>query len=137
MVDMGKTITQETNVTNVAAASMALCDITEIRNTAERAESAFEGACFSLPGTALPGRLQVAAIIGRGITEAQARRGVPCVSARVALEYGGISWVLRQAGENDKAEALDALAAKIEDGPDNIRATDVIRFCDEAIAIIG
>ena len=133
VIDMDTTITQETNV----AASMALCDIAGIRDKAEKANTAFEGACFSLPGTALPGRLQVAAIIGRGVTEAQIRRGVPCVSSRVALEYGGISWILRSAGDDNKAEALEALAAKIEDGPDNILAADVVRFCDEAISIIG
>lgn len=131
---MGTTITQDNNV---AAISMALCDIAEIRSCAERAEKAFEGACFSLAGTALPGRLQVAAIIGRGITEAQAKRGVPCVSARVALAYGGVSWTLRLAGETQKAEMLETLAEKIADGPDNIRASDVMRFCDEATKIIG
>lgn len=116
---------------------MALCDITEIKAIAERAEKAFEGACFSLPGTALPGRLQVSAIIGRGITEAQARRGVPCVSARAALNHGGVAWTMRQAGETARAEALEALSEKIADGPDNIRAIDVVKFCDEAISIIG
>lgn len=116
---------------------MALCDITEIRDAALRAEKAFEGACFSLAGTALPGRLQASAIIGRGITDAQTRRGVPCVSARVALNYGGVAWTMRQAGETEKAEALEALSDKIADGPDNIRAVDVVKFCDEAMSIIG
>jgi hypothetical protein len=115
--------------------SVMLCDAHELVSTATRMLAAYDTAAFSLAGFAIPGRLQVAAIIGDGATYQAARRGVQIVSNDVAMRWGGWAFEL-QSSDPAKAAALRALAGEIADGPDNIRASDAIDAFEQAIAIL-
>ena len=117
--------------------SLILSDMTELLAKAEKMAAGIEGSCFSLAGFAIPGRLQLAAIVGEGVTHYQALRLAPCVNASVAAQWDGIAATLQANGSTDAAALLFAVAAEICDGPDNITATSAVSFIKKSMAIIS
>lgn len=125
------------NKTSDIVTSLILSDMTELLAKAEKMATGIEGSCFSLAGFALPGRLQLAAIVGEGVTHYQALRGAPCVNSSVAAQWDGIAATLQANGSTDAAALLFAVAAEISDGPDNITAVSAVSFIRKAMAIIS
>ena len=119
------------------ATSLIMSDMTELLAKAEKMSSGIEGSCFSLAGFALPGRLQLAAIVGEGVTHYQALRGAPCVNSSVAAQWDGVAATLRANGSDKAADTLFALAAEIADGPDNITAVSAVSFIRQSLVVLA